>query len=337
MRNRTREFFKTVPERFGALHFYGKGSASFFPELFETAVEFTKAPWDFMELRRHRMVIGYMPSGCLDGARQSDIRRISGDVCARCMWEHDPVVCSDARNAAWGRRVESLCDWIGIEGDWGVGERTGDRYVRQAVVTTLDPEMWRPKLDIPEDMRIEKSPGELVIYHGVGNDRIRREGARDIKGTGAVLAAVEKLREEGHAVRIVFATDIHSARVRFLQAQADIVVDQLNYGRYGANARECLMLGLPVVGYLDARQDAPLPPARQIEECPIVQADIHSVQNVLRGLILDSRAREKAAKAGRKFAVKWHGAMACAERYEKVIDRVRAGLAPDSPDLYPSP
>ena len=39
--------------------------------------------------------------------------------------------------------------------------------------------------------------------------------------------------------------------VRFIQVQADIVVDQLNYGRYGAQAREGMMLGRPTVCYIN--------------------------------------------------------------------------------------
>ena len=41
--------------------------------------------------------------------------------------------------------------------------------------------------------------------------------------------------------------------MRFYQAQADIVVDQLIYGHWGSTAVECMALGKPVVCYLDKR------------------------------------------------------------------------------------
>ena len=64
--------------------------------------------------------------------------------------------------------------------------------------------------------------------------------------SGAVMAAIEKLKAEGLPVQLYFATEVPSRSVRFIQVQADIVVDQLNYGRIGANARESMMLGRPV-------------------------------------------------------------------------------------------
>jgi hypothetical protein len=45
--------------------------------------------------------------------------------------------------------------------------------------------------------------------------------------------------------------------------------------------------------------------------------------------------REDIGLQSRKFAIEWHGADICAERFEKIIDRIQRGLPPDSPDLYP--
>jgi glycosyltransferase involved in cell wall biosynthesis len=57
----------------------------------------------------------------------------------------------------------------------------------------------------------------------------------------------------------------------------------------------------------------------------------------LRELVQSPSRRADLGRRAREFAVAWHGSDACAERYEKVIDRIRAGLIPDSPDLYPAP
>jgi hypothetical protein len=336
MRDKIRDFFRTIPERFGSMHFYGMGYASFFPDLFENQARPILPPFDFFELRRHGMVIGYMPSGCLDGAPQSAIRTLSGNICARCVWESNPRVCSDARSVAWGKRLERVCDWIGIEGDWPAGPRIGEKYVHGPVVTTLDTEAWRPDLVVPDDLRVQRKPNTLLVYHAVGNYASRRVGDRDIKGTGAVMAAIDKLKAEGLPVELYFATNVPSRIVRFIQVQADIVIDQLNYGRIGANARESMMLGRPVMIRLDPRQGASLPPLRQVQEAPMVDATEQNVADVLRELLQNPKRRAELGKRAREFAVAWHGAEACAERYEKVIDRIRAGLKPDSPDLYPA-
>ncbi|BCB21363.1 hypothetical protein OCUBac02_42570 [Bosea sp. ANAM02] len=336
MVRKTRDFFRTVPERFGALHFCGQGYPTFFSELVENNENPRIVPWDLVELRRHGITIGYMPSGCLDGGLQSSIREQTDGLCRRCVWELRPDVCNDARSLAWNRKLALLCDWVGLECDHATPERVGHKTVYGPVVTTLDPNLWRPDLDIPDDMRVERGPGEILIYHAVGNYASRRSGERDIKGTGAIKAAVEALRAEGLPVRLIFAHDLPSTRVRFLQVQADIVVDQLNYGRYGANAREALMLGKATICRLRPDQAAPLPPLRPIVDVPMVDADELSITDKLRALVLGPDRRASLGAQARAFALAWHGQDACAERYERVIDRIRAGLPLDSPDLYPA-
>lgn len=245
-------------------------------------------------------------------------------------------MCSDARSLAWNRKLGLLCDWVGLECDHATPERIGPKTVYGPVVTTLDPARWHPDLDVPDDMRIEKQPGEILVYHAVGNYATRRAGDRDIKGTGAILAAIEQLKAEGLPVRLIFAHDVPSTRVRFLQVQADIVVDQLNYGRYGANARESMMLGRPTICRLTPKQAPPQPPLRPIQEAPLLDAGEDAIVDVLRTLVLDRERRLELGRKAREFALAWHGQDACAERYEKVIDRIRAGLPPESPDLYPA-
>ena len=336
MASRTRDFFRTVPERYGSLHFYGQGCPTFFTETMENGEDPHRLPWDFLELRRHRMTIGYMPSGCTDGGLQSSIHELTGGLCDRCVWQLRPDVCSDARSWVWNRKLALLCDWVGLECDHATPERISRKSVYGPVVTTLDPDRWHPDIEVPDDMRIDRRPGEILVYHAVGNYSSRRVGDRDIKGTGAIVAAIEQLKSEGLPVRLIFAHDIPSTRVRFLQVQADIVVDQLNYGRYGANARESMMLGRPTICRLSALQAAPLQPLRPILQAPLRDADEQSVVDVLRALVLDRDGRLELGRQAREFALAWHGQDACAERYERVIDRIRAGLPPESPDLYPT-
>ena len=336
MKRRVQEFFRTVPERFGALHFYGMGLPSFFASHFENTGDPERIPWD-SELRRHGVIIGYMPSGCLDGAPQSSIRALTGGLCARCAWEARPDVCNDAKSLAWNRKLALLCDWVGLECDHATTERIGAKAVYGPVVTTLDPDRWRPDLEVPEHMRVVRQDGEILIYHAVGNYETRSKDGRDIKGTGAILAAIDRLKAEGIPVKLIFAHDVPSTQVRFLQVQADIVVDQLNYGRYGANAREGMMLGKPTICRLNPTQGSPLPPLRPIVEAPLVNASEDTVYEVLRELVGDAERRSNLARASRAFALAWHGEDPCAARYEQVIDRIRAGLPPETPDLYPPP
>jgi hypothetical protein len=334
MRRKTREFFSRIPERFEAVHFYGLPSL-FLDNVFEYANP-SRLPWDFLELRRHRVLIGFMPSGCLDGGVQSSIRELSDNVCGRCVWELRPSVCNESKTTVWNRYLRALCDWVGLECDYGTPERVTRNTVYGPVVTALDPDRWRPDLAVPDSRTIERQPGEILVYHGVVNYELRRAEGRDIKGTGAVFAAIERLKDEGHPVRLVFASEIPSTEVRYVQVQADIVLDQLNYGRYGATAREAMMLGKPTICRMNPRQADGLGPLRPIVEAPIASATEDTVYEVLRRLAVDPQARAEQGRRARDFAIAWHGRDACAARYEAVIDRLHRGLPADDVSLYPA-
>lgn len=333
-RKMVRDFLRDVPERFGSLHFYGQNTASIFRETWENSSEPQLIPWDFLELRRHNILIGYMPTGCMDGGSQSSIRQLTGGLCRHCAWELQPHVCHDSKNLIWGRKLDAICDVVTIEGDFAVDSRTGPMYVKRPIVTALDPQFWNPKLSIPEEHRLAREPGELMIYHAFGNAHLRRTNGRDIKGSGAVLAAVEQLKSEGMPVRVFFATDLASENVRYYQLQADVVVDQLNYGRLGANAREALMLGRPLITCIRPQQAPPLPPLQLLKELPALHATEETIYEVLKGLLLDAERRKALGEAGRDFALHWHAASNCALRYERMIDRLRAGLPPEADEVF---
>ena len=189
----------------------------------------------------------------------------------------------------------------------------------------LDPTFWHPDLRVPDHLKIARKEGELLVYHAVGNYELRTRNGRDIKGTGAVMAAVERLQSEGMPVRLVFVTGMKNTEVRFLQVQADVIVDQLNYGRYGATAREGMMLGKPTICYLNPNEPRPVDVLSSIGEVPLVSATETTIYQVLKDLLLNSEKRRRIGQASREYALKWHSADACAERYERVYDNVMNG------------
>jgi len=246
-------------------------------------------------------------------------------------------VCNDAKSGAWADTLDAVCDWIGIEGDFVADERTGPKFVRGPVATALDPEYWRPDLVVAEDKRVLREHGDILVYHAVGNIKTRRGNGRDIKGSAAVEAAIEKLKAEGIPLKLFFATDLPITEVRYYKAQADIVIDQLNYGRISANARESFMMGKPVITRLMPEQPFPLPLLRSVLEAPAQDASEATIESVLRKLALDPQLRKKMSQRSREYALRWYAADECARRYEMVIDRVKRGLVPETDELYPRP
>lgn len=323
------EFFSAVLHRFRMAHFYGRGHMSFFPTRFDSAPDYGVLPLDFVKLRQAGIKIGYSVCGCLDGVAQSSVHAWSGGACDRCVWQNEPRICEDRGNLAWGHKVHMFCDLIATEGFPALDWQSGDKVFREPLTTALDPGFWHPDLAVPERYRLARAPGELIVFHGVGNHALRARNGRDLKGTGAVRAAIDRLRQDGVNVRLEFRSDVPNTDLRFLQVQADVIVDQLNYGRYGAQAREGMMLGRPTICHINPQEPAGQRRLESIAACPLVTANEETLYPVLKELLANEARRQAVGRAGRAFALKWHSADACAERFEQVYDRLLRGLPPE--------
>ena len=316
-----------IVDRFRMVHFAGVGLMSLFPDNFGQAIGHdSKISWDFLALKKRGVKVGYTMSGCNDGIRQSVYKKHKNS-CEKCVWELRPDVCSDARNAAWGEALEAVCDLVAVEQEYGHEWRREAFVHREPLTTALDPDVWKPGLEVPEAWRLPRADGEIIVLHGFGNRETRRAEGRDIKGSGAVIAAIDRLRVEGFNVRLEQPRTFHSRDMRFLQVQADVIVDQLVLGRYGAQAREGMMLGKPTICHIDRREPAGVSELGCLAECPLVDATEETVYPVLKQLLSSAAERERIGRASRAYALKWHGADNVARRFERIYDRMMAGQA----------
>jgi hypothetical protein len=333
-KRRLDEFFDEVCGRFGIIHSHGVGAISLYPQNYDVDASHAAIPWDILEWRRRGILIGYTPTGCLDGVAQSTFGTWSPVSCARCSWRDRPDVCSDAKNRAWARKREMLTDLIALDCGPAIDFNASEKAFRGPLTAALDPETWHPDLDPPEHLRRPRTrDDEVIVYHGVGNYATRTRDGVNVKGSHAVIAAIDALRAEGIPIRLDFIDDVPSIDNRFVQVQADIIVEQLNHGRYGATAREGMMLGKPVVARINPWDGDGVPATRCILETPVVNADEASIKDVLRDLALDPAKRAAIGRASRAHALKWSAAPSLAERFERVYDIVRdTGRPPRSLD-----
>ena len=322
-----RERFQEAAERFDTFHFAGVGTLSFFPYNYDTSMDLDRVPWDVLELKRRGAKIAYTITGCHDLITQTGFEAWSPGMCPKCAWRDRPEICSDHRMSAWGWKVRQLADLICIETDPPLDFRETTAVFREPLSFAVDPEFWRPELartvPVPEPWREPKADGEILIYHSVGNYEMRTRQGVNVKGTGAVVAAIDRLKEEGHPVRLLFRKDVPSVNNRWMLAQADIIVDQLNYGRYGATAREGMFLGRPVVGRVNKVEARGLPAVRAIAECPIVDASEETIYEVLRMLVTNPGERVRIGAESRTHAERWWSKDVLAERYERVYDHLQ--------------
>jgi glycosyltransferase involved in cell wall biosynthesis len=308
--------------RYDILHFCGVNNLRFLYFLNTPLFGFMPIGWDIDILRRLGKRIVYSNIGCLDGVSQSAFRRWGPyPVCDICKWRDVPSVCSDERNLAWGALRNHLTDFqVNIGGNRA--DYNDDPRVHEVPqFYCLDPDFWRPDLPIPQPHRLPARPGIVRIYHAVGNYDLRtREGGENIKTTHIIVPAVERLKAAGYPVELVFCKDVPNTEVRYYQAQADIVVDMLTFGFFGANVREALMLGKPSVCFLRpewlASMRAEVPD--YVDELPVVSATPETIQAVLVDLVTHPEKRAELGRRGRAFALKWHSSEVGARRMEQI-------------------
>lgn len=318
-------FYLAAITRYDIFHFSNAYGMSFGPRV-GTSFKLLGFP-PYSEIRLLKKLgkkIVYTNNGCLDGVSQSSFRSWPGPepVCDICPWRDKPEVCSDDRNLKWGALRNSLADYQCTLGGNRKDYNDDPRVHEVPEFYCLDSEFWRSDLPIPPEYRLSYPPGTVMIYHAVGNFDLRTDPAaqRNIKSTHIYLPLIERLKEEGYPVELFFAKDIPNKEVRYYQAQADIVVDMLTFGFFGANVREAIMLGKPVVCYLrpewleSMRQEIP----DYVEELPVISATPETVHDVLVDLVQNPEKRKEIGRRSREFAVKWHSAEAGARRMDKI-------------------
>lgn len=289
-------------------------------------VTFAKYFGEYSEIKLLKKLgkrIVYSNNSCLDGVSQTSFSQWEpGHICDACIWKNHPEVCSDSRNLAWGKIRNELADY---QITWG-GNRidyNDDPHVHDVPeFYCMDKTFLNPDLTIPKEYLLPYPDITVKIYHAVGNFESRTEGEeyKNDKDTHLIIPVINKLKSEGYPVEMIFFTDIPNKKIRYYQVQADIVVDMLTAGWFGANIREAMMLGKPCVCFIrpewlkSLRKEMP----EYADELPVISATPDTVYSVLKDLIEHPERRQDIGRRSREFAVKWHSAEAGAKRLDRI-------------------
>lgn len=146
---------------------------------------------------------------------------------------------------------------------------------------------------------------------------------RAVKGTEAVLAAVETLRARGAPIELDLIEGVPHREARLRYANADLIVDQLRVGWYGMFAIESMALAKPVVVHLDEEAAAETEEAFGLE-LPLVPADENSLEDVLAGLVERRRELPVLGRRSREYVERVHAHTAVAQRVLEIYERVIA-------------
>jgi hypothetical protein len=141
-------------------------------------------------------------------------------------------------------------------------------------------------------------PERPLIVHAPTHPRM--------KGTRHVLAAIERLRNDGVPFEFEVVQGLSHEDARKLYGRADLLIDQLLAGWYGGLAVELMALGRPVVCYI-RHDDLRFIPKEMREELPIIEAQPQTLYDVLK-IWLTTRREELPAlgRRSRDFVECWH-------------------------------
>jgi hypothetical protein len=324
------KFFLKALTNYDIFHFSGMLHLRFLHEFDNIMKKYLPERWDIRLLKQLGKKIVYSNNGCLDGVSQTSFRAwLPEPVCDICRWHNIPEVCSDKRNLAWGKLRNSLADYQITVGGNRKDYNDDPRVHEVPEFYCLDAKFWSPDLLIPANYLLSVSKDAVKIYHSVGNFDSRTSATenRNIKSTHIYIPTIERLKAEGYKVELIFFKDVPSLKLRYYQAQADIVVDMLTFGFFGANVREALMLGKPSVCFLrpewleNMRKEIP----EYVDEIPVISATPQTVYEVLKDLIENPQKRDQIGRKSRAFAVKWHSAEAGAKRIEQIYSALLQG------------
>lgn len=188
-----------------------------------------------------------------------------------------------------------------------------------SIVSTLDLQAIAPDetewLPAPYDLD-ELAALRAELYEESDTLRVAHAPTnRAIKSTDALVAAVDRLRNEGADITLDVIEKVNNAECIRRKAQADVFVDQVILG-YGCNAIEAWGLGLPVIAGVDVEQGPrlirqPIPKdTRDLMlatwgKLPFYEATEATLYDALTAM-LDAKVRARYAKRGLAHVRRWH-------------------------------
>ncbi|KAB1451559.1 glycosyltransferase [Bordetella bronchiseptica] len=323
------EFYFRAIQEYDVFHFSNMGGLSFGFRLGKYMKAHFGENFEIDLLRMLGKKVVYSHTGCMDGVSQTSFSKWGPiSPCASCNWRNHPEVCNDANNLAWGKYRNSIADYQCTIGGNRADYNDDPRVHEAPGFYCLEPDFWSPDMEIPEKYRLPDNPGAVRLYHVIGNRDARTDGhGVNIKSTHIYLPLIARLKDEGYNVEHLSYHDVPNKEIRYYQAQADIVLDMLTYGFFGANGREALMLGKPLVCFIrpewleSMRAEIP----EYVDELPVVQANPDNVHEVVKWLIDNPHERAEIGRRSRAFAIKWHSAEAGARHFDRIYRRLLRG------------
>lgn len=150
-----------------------------------------------------------------------------------------------------------------------------------------------------------KDPDEpLVVLNAVASE------AHGIahKGLDIIRAAMRRVQRDHQEIEFRSLISVPYAEALRQYQQADIIVGQTHIGWYGQFELECMLMGKPVITYIDPTVAALVPHLGTVPVAPISRDDADSLTRQILTLAADPDLRVRLGQEGRAYAEHWHAA-----------------------------
>lgn len=152
-----------------------------------------------------------------------------------------------------------------------------------------------------------KGNGVLKVVHAPSN--------RIVKGTKYILKAINSLIDDGYPIELTLVEGLNNIEAVNVYQSADIVIDQILSGWYGALALEVMAMGKPVICYI-RKDDLRHIPEQMANEMPLINSNPEDLYKQLKEIVnMNRHELEKLGHSSRKFVEKWHNPFRIAEYY----------------------
>lgn len=167
---------------------------------------------------------------------------------------------------------------------------------------------WSKIKKIPPQFAIKKKKGYTYVYHSFGNSETRD----NVKGTVEIIRAIENLKRKGHKIELMFFDKVPNKQLKYYQAQADIVIDQLKDGWHGQSGAECMALGKPIIVFYPP-EILKLHPSPH--EVPFINATVDTIETVLEDAVNSPEKMQQIGEKTKNYCKKYHD-------YRKQCERI---------------
>jgi glycosyltransferase involved in cell wall biosynthesis len=131
---------------------------------------------------------------------------------------------------------------------------------------------------------------------------------RIIKGTDYILSAVRALQKRyPDKIELRLVERLGNEEAINIYMGADIIIDQLRIGWYGAFAVEAMAMCKPVIAYIN-EDDLRYVPSQMAKDCKeaLIRADCDTIESVLEHCVFDDKFLADKALAGLNYVHRWH-------------------------------